>query len=141
MWLFALCIWLLTAVCIATPVIIACISAVASSTPAACAESVRERELSERRQRLGLPEPKKCVSITGPREGLPPAPDDGDDGNGGWISGYEEVLRAVMRDLRVHSAAKKLHGGGVCARVFTGSTAGCRQKEVCILLAYLLLYH
>ncbi len=85
---------------------------------------MRERELSERRQRLGLPAPKQSVSITGPREGLPPAPDDGDDGNGGWISAYEEILRAVMRDLRVLNAAKKLHGGG---------KAHCHSEIYCAL--------
>ena len=76
------------------------------------AENLRERELQERRRRLGLPEPRKAVTITGPREGKPPAPDEGDDGNGGWITAYEEILRAVMRDLRVYNTARRVHGGG-----------------------------
>jgi hypothetical protein len=75
-------------------------------------EDLRNRELAERRKRLGLPEPKVAVTIAGPRQGKPPAPDEGDDGNGGWISAYEEILRAVMRDLRVYNTARRLHGGG-----------------------------
>ena len=35
--------------------------------------------------------------------------------NGGWISAYEEILRAVMRDLRVYNTARRLHGGGTYA--------------------------
>jgi hypothetical protein len=75
-------------------------------------ESAREKELAERRRRLGLPEPKKAVSLAGPRQGKPPAPDEGDDGNGGWVTAYEEILRAAMRDLRVYNTARRLHGGG-----------------------------
>lgn len=75
-------------------------------------EHLREKELEERRKRLGLPEPKSVRSVTGPREGLPPAPDEGDDGNGGWINAYEEILRSALKDLRVYSCGRRLHGGG-----------------------------
>ena len=95
-------------------------------------EAMRARETDERRKRLGLPEPKVTRSITGPREGLPPAPEEGDDGNGGWMNALDELLRSVLKDLRVLSVGRRLHGGGALP---FAAFSGTRLRECHVFLS------
>ena len=56
------------------------------------------------------------IETKGPRKGLPAAPEAGDDGEGGWIDAYEEVLRAVLKDMKVFSKGIKLRVGAAGVR-------------------------
>ena len=83
-------------------------------------ENVRKRQASA----LGL----TLAPTVLPASGAPPEFDGGFDGEGGWRDAYEDILRNVLRDMKVYSAAKRL--GNVytmvsvyrdCRRLFFGA--------------------